>query len=315
MHYATSDGTATEADPDYVGDSGTAQFAPGETTKTVLVKVVGDDAIEGDETFDVILSAPVNATLGNATEVVTIVDNDPIPAGTAVFSIAKAKVREGTSGTVMLTFTVTRSGDMTAAVSVNYASTNGVATAPTDYTVTSGTLAFAAAQTTRTIQVGVNGELALEHDESLFMNLLVPSVGAAISTGQAAGVIVNDDTKTTVGIKDQEGCERLHRERTRVPLPCGQARRGEALPQEERHVGPARQEGGVALREDRRQRRWVFGQSLQDQAPSGQGSAVQSDRDLPRRQPLLDESRRQTLPLLRGSRLERTRRLSCGAPR
>jgi Calx-beta domain len=78
VHYATSDGTAT-AGSDYVASSGSVSFAPGQTQKTVLITVTGDDATEGDETFDVTLSSPVNATLANATDVVTIVDNDPIP--------------------------------------------------------------------------------------------------------------------------------------------------------------------------------------------------------------------------------------------
>jgi len=62
--YATVDGTATTADNDYDAKSGTIDFAPGQTLQTILVQVVGDDAAELDETFDVQLSAPVHASLG-----------------------------------------------------------------------------------------------------------------------------------------------------------------------------------------------------------------------------------------------------------
>ena len=87
MDWATADASATVADSDYVAGAGQLDFAPGETSKMVLIEVIGDVATEGDETFDVVLSSPVNATLGNATDVVTIVDNDPIPPGSAVLDV------------------------------------------------------------------------------------------------------------------------------------------------------------------------------------------------------------------------------------
>ena len=65
VDWATADDTATVADNDYVADAGQLDFAPGETSKTVLIEVVGDVASEGDETFDVVISSPVNATLGS----------------------------------------------------------------------------------------------------------------------------------------------------------------------------------------------------------------------------------------------------------
>ena len=66
VDYATADGPAT-AGPDYTAASGTLTFAPGETTKSVVVAVLGDAAAEPDEAFRLlILSGPVNATLADA---------------------------------------------------------------------------------------------------------------------------------------------------------------------------------------------------------------------------------------------------------
>jgi Calx-beta domain-containing protein len=201
VDWTTADGTATAVSNDYTSGSGTLVFAPGETQKTVVVSVIGDLAIEGDETFDVDLSAPANATLGNATDVVTIVDNDPIPPLSAVLTVTGVTHREGPSGTTTFTFTVARSGETTTAVSVDLATSDGTATAPSDYADAPGTLPFAANQMIGTVDVTVNGDAVLEHDETFFLGLLNPSVGAAISTGQATGTIVNDDTRTTAIVK------------------------------------------------------------------------------------------------------------------
>ena len=199
--WTTADGTATATGDDYTPDAGTLVFAPGETDKVVVIPVIGDNTTEGDETFDVDLSAPVNATLGNATDAVTIVDNDPIPPGSAVLTVTGLKQRETGSGTTTFMFTVTRSGDTTTAVNIDYVTSDGTASASSDYAVASGNLAFATNQTIGTVNVNVNGDGLLEHNETFFLGLLNPSVGAAISTGQATGTIVNDDTKTTAIVK------------------------------------------------------------------------------------------------------------------
>lgn len=65
MNYATSDGTATVADNDYVAKSGTLSFAPGVISQNISVVIKGDTKIEGTETFSVTLSNPVNATFNN----------------------------------------------------------------------------------------------------------------------------------------------------------------------------------------------------------------------------------------------------------
>ena len=73
--YATSDGTATTPG-DYGSASGTLTFNAGEKTKAVAVNVVGDLAIEPDETFTVTLSNAVNASLGKATATGRITNDD-----------------------------------------------------------------------------------------------------------------------------------------------------------------------------------------------------------------------------------------------
>jgi peptidoglycan-N-acetylglucosamine deacetylase len=78
--YRTVDDTA-RAGADYLAASGTLSFAPGQRRADVLVTVLGDARVEGDETFRVELRDPWRVTLGRAVGVVTIRDDDVASAG------------------------------------------------------------------------------------------------------------------------------------------------------------------------------------------------------------------------------------------
>lgn len=80
VDFATADGSATVADDDYVANSGTLNFAAGETSKTITVVVNGDTDVEPTETFTVILSNAVGADLGKSVGVGEIVSDD-LPDG------------------------------------------------------------------------------------------------------------------------------------------------------------------------------------------------------------------------------------------
>lgn len=73
--YATGNGTAV-AGSDYIAGSGTLTFAPGETIGTVPINVLGDTAVEGDETFTLGLSQPQGATIANPSATATIRNDD-----------------------------------------------------------------------------------------------------------------------------------------------------------------------------------------------------------------------------------------------
>jgi Bacterial Ig domain/Cellulose binding domain/Calx-beta domain/Glycosyl hydrolases family 18 len=81
VRYSTSDATA-KSGADYQAVSGTLTFAPGETSKTILVPVFADELVEGDETFNVVLSSPSGATLAKAQGIGTIKDATPAPQTT-----------------------------------------------------------------------------------------------------------------------------------------------------------------------------------------------------------------------------------------
>jgi Calx-beta domain len=76
VDFSTANGTAT-APGDYVAGSGTVNFAPGETAKTVTVQVNGDTRKEANETFTVNLASAIgNATIADGHAIGTIVNDD-----------------------------------------------------------------------------------------------------------------------------------------------------------------------------------------------------------------------------------------------
>ena len=184
--YGTADGSA-QAGQDYVAQTGTLTFAPGEVTKVITVKVTGDTAIEGNETLKVNLTAPTGATIADGVAVGTIVNDD------ARITVADTSIVEGNDGTTGLAFTVKLSAAASGPVTVAYATSNGTARAGEDYVARSGTLTFAAGETSKVVNVQVTGDRAIEANETVKLTLSSP-VGATIKDGLAVGTIVNDDS-------------------------------------------------------------------------------------------------------------------------
>jgi hypothetical protein len=185
---ATANGTAT-AGSDYVALSATGLSIPaGQLTKTFSVTVNGDTAIEGDETLLVNLSSPSGAVLGDAQATGTIANDDGL-------RISDAATTEGHSGTKVLTFTVSLPQALGAPVNFS-ARTQGVtATSGTDFVALPLTaFSIPAGQLTRTVDVTINGDVAIEANETFVVNLSAVS-GAPLLDGQGTGTINNDDFK------------------------------------------------------------------------------------------------------------------------
>jgi serralysin len=115
------------------------------------------------------------------------------------FSISDASVTEGNSSQVAMTFTVTLSSATSDVLTVHYATSDVSATAGSDYVAASGTLTFAANETTKTFTVFVNGDNNIESNETFSVSLSIaanstnPSSPPGISDALATGTIVNDD--------------------------------------------------------------------------------------------------------------------------
>lgn len=98
-------------------------FAPGDTTKQVLVPIHGDSTDEADEAFTLTLSSPSNATLGKATATGTIASDNALPA----ITLDDVSLVEGNAGTKDAVFTATLTPASGRPVTVSY-KTDGTAT-------------------------------------------------------------------------------------------------------------------------------------------------------------------------------------------
>ncbi|MFN8076055.1 MAG: Calx-beta domain-containing protein [Kineosporiaceae bacterium] len=195
---ATAAGTAS-AGSDFTAKAATVVTIPaGATSATVTVPVLGDTADEANETFTLGLTAPVRASIADASGTATIVDDEgTVTAGPATFFRAgDVRVTEGASGTTTLTFTVTRSGTTTGTGSVVVATAGDTATGGVDFTALAATtVSFAAGQTSKTVSVATIGDTIPEQHERFWLNLSSP-VGGVVADAQAAGELTDTDAGT-----------------------------------------------------------------------------------------------------------------------
>jgi len=192
VDYRTANGTAI-AGSDYNAVSGKLTFGKNEMSKTILVPVIGDRAIESSETFFVNLqSAKFGAKIANNQAAVTIVDDEPL------ISINDVSTTEGNSGTTPLTFTVSLPAPYDLPVTVNYATTDGSASAGSDYAAASGPLVFAPGETSKTITVAASGNRTPGSDKTFFVSLNTPNSYAGITKDVGVGTIIEDEPRISI---------------------------------------------------------------------------------------------------------------------
>lgn len=199
--------TSATGDNDYtpiVGGSGgfVANNGPGIQTHTIGVMVNGDEKVELDETFRMVLSNLV--TNGRAINIVdgvglaTVTNDD-----SATISIDDVSQVEGDIGNSLFTFTVTLDTEVDAGITVDYSTADGTALSmDSDYVPQNGnTLSFAAnagtGPQTATLSIQVTGDEIVELDETFLVNLsnlMNAGRDVTISNPQGTGTIENDET-------------------------------------------------------------------------------------------------------------------------
>ena len=201
---AAGAGSAPASATDFIGGAfpaGTASFAAGEASRTITVAIAGDDAVEPEEGFAITLSAPsAGSSIATRSATGTIRNDDAslaiAAAGTAPSStLAHA---EGQTGSTPFLFTVTRTGATNQASTANWAVAGAgtAAASPGDFVggaFPSGTVSFAAGETSRSITVQVAPDPLFEQNEGFTVTLSAPSAGTSIGPATASGTIQNDD--------------------------------------------------------------------------------------------------------------------------
>ncbi len=116
-------------------------------------------------------------------------------------SINDITVAEGDSGISNATFTLTLSSASNQAVTVDYSTADGTATAGSDYVASAGQITFAPNQTAQTLSITINGDTVSEPLETFFVNL-TGAANALIADSQGTCTIVNDDATPSLSISD-----------------------------------------------------------------------------------------------------------------
>ena len=161
-------GTAT----DIAGATGsTCALADADAGATIAVRVTFEDD-------------------GGTRETLVSAATETVAAALGVLSVADAEAGEEEDAT--LDFAVTLDPAADAAVTVDYATSDGTATSGADYTGTSGTLTFLAGETAKTVSVPIVDDAVDDGGETLTLTL-ANAAGAELGAAAATGIIRDDD--------------------------------------------------------------------------------------------------------------------------
>ncbi|MBD1845315.1 DUF4347 domain-containing protein [Cyanobacteria bacterium FACHB-63] len=189
------DGRTALPGSDYITPSGSLTFQEGETSKTIDITLVNDDVFESDEDFTIGLLGTngVGQVGAPRTATIKIVDDDS--PSTVSFSQPSYSVNEN-SGTASVI--VQRTGNIAKPASVNYATSNGSASAGSDYTATSGTVSFASEETSKTISILITNDISVESSETVNLALSNPGKWTTLGSQSTASLtIVDNDSSGT----------------------------------------------------------------------------------------------------------------------
>lgn len=198
VSYATTSNTAT-AGQDYSTATGTLKWSTGDTGEVTFDVTITEDQIdEPDETFDITLSNPTNATLDTSTATVTITDNDDAPT----LSAADLTIVEATTGG-KAAITVIMAGSSSQDVTVSYATLDDTAISGKDYTGVKDKLTWKAGETgAKTFDVSITDDGIYEPKDEKFQVLLSNPVNASLADDTAVITLTDNDSLPQISIKD-----------------------------------------------------------------------------------------------------------------
>jgi hypothetical protein len=121
------------------------------------------------------------------------------PSNSVQFPAAGQSVNETLDQTTQVDLTVTRSGDVSGAATIDYATANGTASDRSDFEATSGTLRFAAGESSKTITVFIVDDRFAEGPETFTVNLS-NAVGCIVGSPASVTVTINSANDPVNGL-------------------------------------------------------------------------------------------------------------------
>ena len=192
VDYSSNSGTAI-ADEDFVAGSGTLSFEPGETIKEVAISLIDNDIAEADETYSFSIGNSVGTVLGDTrTANITIVDDDTVEESSIAFTSAKYEISEDQN---KASIELTRTGDLSKQVTVEYYTSDDYARQGLDYLADSGTLSFDSGESSKTLDISLINDDLEEYLESFYVQLANPEQ-IELGAQNTARVIIKEDGDT-----------------------------------------------------------------------------------------------------------------------
>ncbi|HMJ89015.1 MAG TPA: Calx-beta domain-containing protein, partial [Candidatus Acidoferrum sp.] len=195
VDYQLIPGSAT-APGDFFASSGTLNFAPGDTVRSIAVNLVNDGSTEATETFQVRLSNPVGlrfTTITNHT--ITLLDDD-LP----LVTISSTDTNATEAGDTSLV-TLTRSGSISGPLTVNLSRT-GTATADADYIGINSTAVFGIGESSITLTLAPAQDATSEATETAITAIAAGSGYVAGAPSSITSFIADDDRNSVSIIAD-----------------------------------------------------------------------------------------------------------------
>ena len=191
-------GTAT-VDVDYTqswvsgANSGTSSpivIPAGTTSATISLAIIDETMYENNETAQISLSSPTNATLGAVTtHTVTITNNDTVP--TVQFNLASSTANESV-GTAFIV--VTLSGTSAFTVTVPY-TVSGTANNPADHNLNNGNVSITTGNTSTLVSFTVVDDAVTEGSETVILTMGSPT-NATLGSPSVHTLTINDNDRS-----------------------------------------------------------------------------------------------------------------------
>jgi len=206
-----------------ISGSSASETLDGTPGDDVICGLGGNDVLNGGGGNDTLIGGAGNDTLEGGT------DNDTLDGGAGIdtcvqgdgigpisncealaepaLSVSDASTVEGDPGAHnQLAFSITLASPLAVTATVDFATHDGTAVAPGDYTAVSGTLTFEPGDTEQTVTVPVIADHDYEPDEAMTL-VLSNADAASIGDGTGTGTIQNDDPQYQLNVAPSRATE------------------------------------------------------------------------------------------------------------